>query len=45
MDHNYTIDQAIRDGNILDFHVDYVSTGKFKIHTSLREELVDNRNT
>src|SRR5699024_6021165 len=39
--HSYTIDQAIRDGNVLGFHVDYINTGEFRDHTSLKEELID----
>lgn len=39
--HKYTIDQAIRDGNVLGFHVDYINTGEFRDHSSLKEELVD----
>ncbi len=39
--HRYTIDQAILDGNVLGFHVDYVNTGEFLSHESLREQLVE----
>ncbi|MDN6161571.1 MAG: HsdR family type I site-specific deoxyribonuclease [Atopostipes sp.] len=39
--HNYTIDQAIRDGNVLGFHVDYINTGEFRDHSSLREDLAE----
>ncbi len=28
--HQYTIDEAISDGNVLGFHVDYINTGEFK---------------
>lgn len=38
--HKYTIDQAIRDGNVLGFHVDYINSGEFRDHTSLREDLI-----
>lgn len=39
--HKYTIDQAIRDGNVLGFHVDYINTGEFRDHQHLREQLAD----
>lgn len=39
--HSYTIDQAIRDGNVLGFHVDYINTGEFEDYSSLREDLAD----
>src|SRR5699024_10905346 len=28
--HTYTIDEAIADGNVLGFHVDYINTGEFE---------------
>lgn len=37
--HKYTIDQAIADGNVLGFHVDYINTGEFENHVVLREQL------
>lgn len=37
--HEYTIDEAISDGNVLGFHVDYINTGEFKSHDDLREKL------
>lgn len=37
--HKYTIDQAIRDGNVLGFHVDYMNTGEFDDYSQLREEI------
>lgn len=37
--HQYTIDEAIADGNVLGFHVDYINTGEFKSHDDLREKL------
>ncbi|MGI6158152.1 MAG: type I restriction endonuclease subunit R, EcoR124 family [Saccharofermentanales bacterium] len=37
--HQYTIDQAIGDRNVLGFHVDYINTGEFEDHNKLREEL------
>lgn len=39
--HKYTIDQAISDGNVLGFHVDYINTGEFKSYEDLREQLLD----
>lgn len=38
--HQYTIDEAISDGNVLGFHVDYINTGEFKSHDDLREQLL-----
>jgi len=37
--HKYTIDQAIADGNVLGFYVDYINTGEFKSHEDLRDKL------
>lgn len=39
--HEYTIDEAISDGNVLGFYVDYINTGEFKSYEDLREQLVD----
>jgi type I restriction enzyme R subunit len=39
--HEYTIDQAIADGNVLGFNVDYINTGEFKSHEDLRDQLFD----
>ncbi len=39
--HQYTIDEAIADGNVLGFHVDYINTGEFKNHDDLRLKLVE----
>lgn len=39
--HSYTIDEAISDGNVLGFHVDYINTGEFKSYDDLRDQLVD----
>ena len=39
--HQYTIDEAIADGNVLGFHVDYINTGEFKSYEDLREQLID----
>ncbi len=37
--HKYTIDEAIRDGNVLGFHVDYINTGEFLSYEQLRADL------
>jgi len=39
--HEYTIDEAISDGNVLGFHVDYINTGEFKSYDDLRDQLVE----
>lgn len=39
--HEYTIDKAISDGNVLGFHVDYINTGEFRSYDDLREQLID----
>ncbi|OBR95497.1 type-1 restriction enzyme R protein [Clostridium ragsdalei P11] len=39
--HEYTIDEAISDGNVLGFYVDYINTGEFKSYEDLREQLVE----
>ena len=39
--HQYTIDEAISDGNVLGFHVDYINTGEFKSYDDLRELLAE----
>lgn len=39
--HRYTIDQAIADGNVLGFHVDYINTGEFLSYESRRQDLID----
>lgn len=39
--HQYTIDEAIADGNVLGFHVDYLNTGEFKSYDDLREQIVE----
>ncbi|HHW93683.1 MAG TPA: type I restriction endonuclease subunit R [Clostridiaceae bacterium] len=38
--HQYTIDEAIADGNVLGFHVDYVNTGEFISYDDLRDQLM-----
>lgn len=37
--HKYTIDQAISDGNVLGFHIDYINTGEFTSYDDLREQI------
>lgn len=39
--HQYTIDEAIADGNVLGFHVDYINTGEFESYDQLREEIIE----
>lgn len=39
--HQYTIDEAIADGNVLGFHVDYINTGEFKSYEDLRDQLAE----
>lgn len=39
--HKYTIDEAIADGNVLGFHVDYINTGEFLNYDDLREQIKD----
>ncbi len=39
--HEYTIDQAIADGNVLGFYVDYINTGEFKSYEDLKEQLIE----
>ncbi|NLB43448.1 MAG: DEAD/DEAH box helicase family protein, partial [Clostridiales bacterium] len=39
--HTYTIDQAIADGNVLGFHVDYINTGEFLSYEDLRDQIKD----
>lgn len=39
--HEYTIDEAIADKNVLGFHVDYINTGEFKSYDDLREQLAE----
>ena len=41
--HKYTIDQAIADGNVLGFHVDYINTGEFSSYEELREKLIEKK--
>lgn len=39
--HQYTIDEAIADKNVLGFHVDYINTGEFKSYDDLRDQLYE----
>lgn len=39
--HQYTIDEAISDRNVLGFHVDYINTGEFKSYDDLRDQLAE----
>ncbi|MDO4680683.1 MAG: HsdR family type I site-specific deoxyribonuclease [Aerococcus sp.] len=39
--HRYTIDEAIRDGNVLGFNIDYINTGEFRNHEDLRDRLIE----
>ena len=39
--HKYKIDEAIRDHNVLGFHVEYLNTGEFKGYDDLREQLIE----
>ncbi|WP_029268457.1 type I restriction endonuclease subunit R, EcoR124 family [Virgibacillus alimentarius] len=39
--HQYTIDEAIADKNVLGFHVDYINTGEFESYDVLREQIAD----
>src|SRR5699024_8826222 len=39
--HQYTIDEAIADKNVLGFHVDYINTGEFESYDTLRENITD----
>lgn len=41
--HEYTIDSAIADGNVLGFHVDYINTGEFESYDNLRDRIIDSR--
>lgn len=41
--HEYTIDSAIADGNVLGFHVDYINTGEFESYDKLRDKIIDAR--
>lgn len=39
--HRYTIDEAIKDRNVLGFHVDYINTGEFSTYESLKEPWIE----
>lgn len=38
--HQYTIDEAINDKNVLGFNVNYLNTGEFTNHEDLRDKLI-----
>lgn len=42
--HKYTIDEAIKDKNVLGFHVDYINTGEFENYDALRAQIIDQMN-
>lgn len=39
--HQYTIDEAIADKNVLGFHIKYINTGEFVSYDDLRDKLVE----
>jgi len=39
--HEYTIEEAIADKNVLGFHVDYINTGEFNSYEELRDKLIE----
>jgi len=39
--HQYTIEEAIADRNVLGFHIDYINTGEFKSYEDLRDQLIE----
>lgn len=39
--HQYTIDEAIADKNVLGFHVDYMNTGEFSHYDELRDKIIE----
>ncbi|RHW48890.1 type I restriction endonuclease subunit R, EcoR124 family [Lactobacillus bombicola] len=39
--HRYTIDEAIRDGNVLGFNVNYINTGEYNNIEDLRDQLIE----
>ncbi len=39
--HEYKIDEAIRDQNVLGFHIDYLNTGEFVSYDDLKEQLIE----
>lgn len=41
--HEYTIDSAIADRNVLGFHIDYINTGEFESYDDLRNKIIDAR--
>ncbi|WEV57897.1 type I restriction endonuclease subunit R [Ligilactobacillus acidipiscis] len=41
--HRYTIEEAIADGNVLGFHVDYINTGEFNSYEDLRNKIIEHQ--
>ena len=39
--HQYTINEAINDGNVLGFNIDYVNTGEFTSYQTLKIQVMD----
>ena len=39
--HQYTINEAINDGNVLGFNIDYVNTGEFTSYQTLKIQVID----
>lgn len=39
--HQYTIDEAIRDNNVLGFHIDYLNTGEFRNYDDLKDQIIE----
>lgn len=39
--HEYTIDKAILDGNVLGFNIDYINTGEFISYDDLKDKIVE----
>ena len=39
--HEYRIDEAIRDRNVLGFYIDYINTGEFKSYDDLKDQLIE----
>ena len=39
--HQYTINEAISDGNVLGFNVDYINTGEFTSYQALKSQIIE----
>ena len=39
--HQYTINEAISDGNVLGFNVDYINTGEFTSYQALKAQIIE----